>query len=185
MSKIPRSAEVDKALKATVRAVEKALDALNGQAGKLMSRGQYEKAESLAQTGREVMTFVQEVEALRTRWRALCRGPQAERKAKNEKTPLWTYYQPILRALEALGGEAKREPLMAEVEKLMAADFKASDRDPLSGGKFQRWQVMVLRARKHMVQEGWIESGGGFSWRITNAGRRAAKADVAKTKKSE
>jgi hypothetical protein len=98
---------------------------------------------------------------------------------------LWAYYQPILRALESLGGEAKRTPLMEEVEKLMAAEFKKGDRDLLSNGRLQRWQVMVLHARKHMVQEGWLESGSGFLWRITSSGRRAAKAEAPRTKRSE
>lgn len=183
MSNVPRSVEVDKAFKATIHAVENALDALNGQAGKLMSRGQYEKAEALAQRGREVKAFVQEVESLRTRWTKLRRGPRVIRKAKNEKTPLWTYYQPILRALDALGGEAKRESLMAEVEKHIASGFKESDRDLMSRGRLQRWQVMVLRARKHMVQEGWLESVSGPTWRITSSGRRTSKADLPRSEK--
>ncbi len=184
MQVIPRSAEVDKALKTVIGTIENALDSLNAQAGKLMMRGEYDKAEALARRGREIKAFIQEVETLRKQWKNLLRPARKVRPVKNEKTPLWSFYQPILQALEALGGEAKRQALMDEVEKIMAPVFKENDRDSMSGGRFQRWQVMVLRARKAMVQEGWVEAGGGLVWRITNAGRRAAKAELSRFMKS-
>lgn len=185
MSNIPREAEVDKALRVAVQKTERALEALNRQAGNVMSRGQYELAESMARKGRDIKGFICELKTAQANWRELCRGAESPKKSKVMMTPLWAYYQPILRALESLGGEAKRASLFAEVGKEIAPDLKAGDRDPLSGGKLQRWQVMVLRARKHMVHEGWLESGGGVLWRITSAGRLAAKADTAKTKKAE
>lgn len=184
MSNVPKAGEVDRALKAVVRAVENSLTVLNGRAGKVMATGKYEKAQALAERGLQVKSFIQEVEGLRKRWRELRRGSKATRKNKQEKTPLWAYYQPILRALDAVGGEAKRQTLMVEAEKQLASSFKDGDRDAMSGGRLERWQVMVLRSRKHLVQEGWIEPGTGTVWRITSAGRRAAKADLARTKKS-
>jgi hypothetical protein len=39
----------------------------------------------------------------------------------------------------------------------------------------ERWQVMIRRAHKHMVKEGWLSSGSSKLWEITAAGRQVAE----------
>jgi hypothetical protein len=180
MKPIPRGKEVDKAFSNVVKAVEQSLAELNQQAGRLMSQGQYDQAEVLAGRGREIKVFIQEIETFRSHWKALSQGSQSPVVGKSSKTPLWSYYQPILRALEALGGEGTRNQVMPLVEKEMASLFQPGDRDPMSGGKYERWQVMIMWSRKHLIQEGWIEPGAKGMWCITHAGRKAAKAELEK-----
>ena len=39
-----------------------------------------------------------------------------------------------------------------------------------------RWQVMIRRARKHMVKEGLLDSDTRMDWKITQQGRKTAAA---------
>ena len=91
-------------------------------------------------------------------------------------TPLWGYYQPILKAIVAAGGECLRSDIEAALE---AEDFlQGADRSPMSGGH-ERWKVMIRWARKPLRAEGWIEDEIGKKWRVTDEGRKAAdRTDV-------
>ena len=172
MKRIPHARDVGKAFQSVRAAVKHALNGLNQAAGQVMAKGDYAAAEALAAKGREIQQFQAEVGALHMRWRELSGG--APGSAKSPKTPLWAYYQPILKALSELGGEARRIDLEAPVERLMADRFQPGDRQQMAGGH-ERWQIMIRRVRKHLVAEGWIEEGSGSVWRITDAGRRGAE----------
>ena len=71
----------------------------------LLSKGSYERAESLVNVAKSVDTFRVEVESLHTRWKEIKGEPQGT--AKAPQTPLWKYYQPILQALLDLDGAAR------------------------------------------------------------------------------
>lgn len=173
MKRIPNAREVDQALRSVRTAVKEALKELNEAAGQVMAKGDYSTAESLAAKGREIRDFQSEVDALRKRWREL-RGGGGGGAGKATTTALWAYYQPILKALTEAGGEARRGELEPTVERLMSSTLQPGDRHPMARGQ-ERWQVMIRRAHKPLVAEGWIEDGSGAVWRITDAGRRAAE----------
>jgi hypothetical protein len=173
MKRIPRSHEIDVAFKALKAEVKAALAELNRAAGRTMARGDYSTAETLAARGKELQGFIVEVDSLRGRWRALRSGPG--RGGGGAATPLWAYYQPILKAIASLGGEARRKDLEPVVLNLMGPTLTPSDHAAASGGR-ERWQVMIIRARKHVIAEGWMESKPGSVWAITEAGQKAAKA---------
>lgn len=172
MKRIPDARAVDRALRATRAAVKQALKGLNQAAAQQMARGDYSAAEALAQRGREIQQFQAQVDALHKCWRDL-RGGGHQTSDKKSGTALWSYYQPILRALAEAGGEARRRDLEPAVERLMSETLKPPDREPMARG-LERWQVMIRRARKHMAAEGWIDDGAGPVWSITDTGRRAA-----------
>ncbi len=172
MKRIPHGNGVNQSLKSARKAVQKALKGLNQIAGRLMARGDYGTAQLLAGKGREVQQFIIEVDALRTRWKDV--SSLAPPTTRQGATPLWGYYQPVLKALEQCGGDATLRELTPAVEKLMASRFLPGDRTPRSGGR-ERWQVMVRRTRRHLASEGWIENRPGARWRITESGRRAAE----------
>jgi hypothetical protein len=153
-------------------AVKKAIKGLNQKAGSYMAKGDYASAEALAAKGRALHQFTTEVEALRKRWKEVRSGGQ--KAGTKNVTPLWGFYQPILRALAQSGGQAVSKDLEVGVEKVMGATLLPGDHAQLSRGR-ERWRVMVLRARKHLVAEGWIEDRRGAKWYITEAGRRAAE----------
>ena len=179
MKRIPQARDVDQAIRSVRAAVKEALKGLNQAAGQVMSKGDYTGAEALVAKGREIQAFQDEVEELRKKWRQI-HGGSGRRKAgaKKETSPLWAYYQPVLRALAKAGGEARRTALEPEVEKLMGATLQPADHDDMARGR-KRWKVMIQRTRKHLVAEGWIEDESGPTWRITESGRRATKSATA------
>ena len=130
-------------------------------------------AESLVAVAKSVDIFRVEVESLHTRWKEIKGGPQGT--AKVPRTPLWEYYQPILQALVDLGGAAKSLRLSSAVELLLKDRFVEGDLSIMANGS-ARWQVMIRRARKHMVKEGLLDSDTGMDWKITQQGRKAAAA---------
>ncbi len=176
--RIPQAREVDRALHGVSRALKGSLKGLNEAAGQLMAKGDYEGAQALASKGRAMVQFQAELDALRAKWREL-RGFGEDGRLVGTRTPQWQYYQPILQALIELGGEAPRVELEPVVERLMAGVLQARDRAPNARGH-QRWQVMIRRAHKHLVAEGWLDPRGGRAWRITDAGREAAKGAAGK-----
>lgn len=103
MSQLPGKSGVDRALRNVVRETKAALKDLNKQAAKTMERGDYAKAESLVGAARELLKFQAEVETLRERWKGVSRSSIGEPVEPSDRTPLWSYYQPILRAIIAHG----------------------------------------------------------------------------------
>ena len=182
MKRVPNSKEVGQSLKAVRSAVKQALKELNQSAGQLMAKGDYSSAEALAAKGREIQEFQAQIEVLQQRWREL-RGSGDDGSASTKATtPLWAYYQPILKALAEAGGESRIVDLEPSVERNLGEMLQPSDRVEMSHGR-QRWQVMIRRARKHLVTEGWIEDGSGRIWRITESGRRAAEKPISSSKR--
>ena len=57
---------------------------------------------------------------------------------------------------------------------MMSGTLLAGDLETMARGR-ERWKVMIQRARKHLVAEGWLEDKPGPTWSITAAGRRAAE----------
>lgn len=184
MKKIPHDAEVQRALRAAKAVVRKALKGANQVAGQVLAKGRYEEAQALVERARRIQEFEKELDGLRRRWKEAKQGarpPKAEREAK---TPLWAYYQPVLRALAEAGGECSRRELEPRVEAILGAEMKPGDRKAMAQGR-QLWQVMILRARKHLVAEGWVEDRAGVNWKITPAGRKAAGRAAAKSGAAE
>jgi hypothetical protein len=177
VKRIPHAQGVVRALRSLWAAAKKSLKGLNLAAGQRMAKGDYATAEILAAQGKEIREFQSEVEALRRRWRELCRAGGSG--AKMATTPLWAFYQPVLRGLVQAGGECRRTDVEAHVERLMSAALRPGDRATTGRGS-ERWRVMVRRARKPLIAEGWIEDRTGSLWRITEAGRRAAEQPITK-----
>jgi hypothetical protein len=138
-----------------------------------MKRGRYSDAEMMVAKGRELQAFQNEVSTVSDRWKEIQNLQAGQSDQAGAATPLWGFYQPVLRALHELGGKASRNELEPVVERIMRASFLPGDTTPTAGGK-QRWQAMIQRARKHLVEEGWIENGGGSLWGLTGEGQRIA-----------
>jgi hypothetical protein len=177
VKRIPHVRGVTQALRSVREAAQKSLQGVNRVASQRMVKGDYSTAEALAARGKEIRQFQSEVETLRKRWRELCGvGGQS---AKQSGTPLWVYFQPILQGLVQAGGESRRVDLETRVGSLVSSSLQLGEPDALAGGH-ERWRVMIRRARKHLVAEGWIEDRTGPIWRITEAGRKAAVRRIGK-----
>lgn len=178
MKSVPRWREVEQKFKPLASAVDASLNALNSHAAAYMAQGKYDRAAQLAEKGQEIQAWKAELDALRKRWRALAKATRASA-TKGDSTALWEYYQPILRALDEIGGVGTRGEIEGVIHKQALLVRKSGDQQKMAGGR-QRWQVMIQRARKHLVAEGWIEPDSGRKWMITASGRRAARAGSAK-----
>lgn len=172
MKRIPHARGVAQALRSVRVMAEKSLKGLNQTASQRMAKGDYATAEALAAKGKELRQFQSEVEALGKRWREVC--GTGGRESKKSITPQWVYFQAILQALAHVGGECRRTDLETHVEHFMSASLKPADRETMAHGR-ERWRVMIQRARKPLIAEGWIEARTKPEWRITEAGRRAAE----------
>ena len=87
----------------------------------------------------------------------------------------WTAYEmPILRALAARGGSARRRDVMAAVEAELAERFGASDGEIVSDKP--RWQADVDVARRRMLERGSVAVGSREGiWVLTKAGKERAR----------
>lgn len=176
--KIPHAQGVARALRTVRTATKKALKSLNQVAAQRMAKGDYAGAEALAAKGREIGQFQQQADELLRAWREVSgRGPKGGKTPKGETTPLWGYYQPILRAIVKAGGECTRADIEAALERSSDGFLQPGDRGPMPSGR-ERWKVMIRRARKPLRGEGWLAGGPGTRWKITDAGRQAAERTI-------
>jgi hypothetical protein len=167
---------VEAALRDLQRAVKGAVREVNQEAAELLAAGKYPRAEALMVLAKGARAFQADVTALRGRWREVRRGGRRSSAARQDETPLWELYRPILLALCDLGGEARRLDIERRLTTSMNGRWKAGD-VALNPRGVPRWRVTVGRARRALVREGWLEDTGGLTWRITAAGRRTAGAE--------
>jgi hypothetical protein len=172
MRRVPHSREVNSALSSLRAATQKSLTGLNRAASERMAKGDYAAAEALASGGKDVQQFKLDVESLHQKWRTVCRGAVSSN--KGSVTPLWGYFQPVLRALICCGGQGSTKEVERRVEPLLANALQPGDQMTMARGR-ERWRVMMRRTRAALISEGWIDDCPGGIWRITPAGRLAAE----------
>lgn len=177
MTRLPGSRKVERSLKRIRQEVKVALKELNQHAGRLMSNGDYSAAGELAERGRAVSDFEGRLDALRKEWRLLW-GAKESADARDAKTPLWEFYQPILEALDFCGGKASTREIEDRLEANLVARFKPGDLKPTGRKRTARWKLMVRRARKSMVKEKYLEDQAGKQWQITPLGHQVAQGSV-------
>lgn len=172
MTRIPQAHGVRQALRALRKATQASLKELNKLAGQRMAKGEYDTAQQLAARGTQIREFQAQVDGLHARWQEF--GDGGGQSPQQPTTALWMYYVPILQSLVKLGGQARRAEIEAEVEKTVGPTFQPGERAGMARGR-ERWRLMIRKARRSLVSEGWIEGGVGPTWKITEAGRKAAE----------
>ena len=175
MAQVPRSREVTKAIRSLVRQTQLATKEANQLAAKRLARGDYAGAQSLISVAQAISAFGSEVLGLNGRWREVRSAGKAPKKGKDAQTPLWEFYRPILQTLLSLGGEATRTDIEGKLEETLASSLKEGDIVTNAQGT-PRWKIMVKRARKPMIAEGFISEESPFKWKITSKGELAAKS---------
>ena len=155
MAQVPRSHEVVKAIRSLARQTRLATKQANQLAAKRLARGDYAGAQSLITAAQAISAFGDEVLRLNSRWKDIRSAGKEPKTAKDSQTPLWEFYRPILQALAALGGEATRKGIEEKLEETLASSLKEGDLVTNAHG-VPRWKVMVGRARKHMIAEGFV-----------------------------
>jgi len=85
-------------------------------------------------------------------------------------TPLETYRQPILQALDQLGGRGPLLNLHPEVVEIMKDVLKPGDYE-LDDGKIKYIRAILVQGGV-MVKEGLLKQYLPFHWEITEEGRK-------------
>ena len=175
MSAIPYKQAVSQSIRSAVKGLKQSIKEINQNAADLAKKGNYDRAEAAMAKGKELVCFRGEILRIEQRWKQVCgSGKTQNESSQDAPLPAWQYYSPIARSLVALGGKASLSDLEAEFLRQMEPHFHVSDRSQMANSR-ERWQVMIRRARKHMLKEGWLSSGSSKIWEITPAGRRVAE----------
>jgi len=173
VASIPSKRKVERALKDTERATHNVVKEANRAAGRQISQGDYVGSEKYVVLAKAASNFCTEVAALRQRWRDLAAESRSRKAgAESAKTPLWQFYQPILKALHSLGGKATRRELEKQLETYLDGTLKDGDLTGNIRGT-PRWKIMVRRSRRAMIKEKFLEDGTGKTWVMAPAGQRA------------
>ena len=77
----------------------------------------------------------------------------------------------------ALGGDATRREIEAKLEEMIGGSLKDGDCIANTRG-IPHWKIMVGRARKHMISEGFVTGENLLRWKITAKGQQAAVSGV-------
>ncbi|HEY6284670.1 MAG TPA: winged helix-turn-helix domain-containing protein [Ktedonobacteraceae bacterium] len=169
--------------------IEAEVNLINNIATRAMERRDYEGAHEAIDHAAQVTAFRDKIVSLRKEWKTLTvtQGGNAEeeilsvkrrnlgRLQRGLRTPEIAYFQPILEALNELGGSAEMNAVVERVEQSMRGVLRQVDYEPLaSGTEMLRWRNTAQWARNTMVEEGLLklDSPRGI-WEITEAGRRA------------
>jgi len=85
------------------------------------------------------------------------------------------YWDPILRALSAMGGEGAVDNVLDRVYQELEKELTPLDRQMLPSGNQMRWRNRAQWARFRMVEAGYLDGDSPRGiWRLTPAGREAA-----------
>jgi hypothetical protein len=72
----------------------------------------------------------------------------------------------IMASLQAHGGRASAQELMATIEKLFGHEFSGEEREPLKSGH-PRWRKKVYAARGDLIRHGFLKKTRYGIWEIT------------------
>jgi hypothetical protein len=175
MAAIPNKRVISQAIRSARKALKQTIKEINQTAADLAKKGAYERAEAAMTKGRELMGFREEITGVERKWKQVCASGKAQSKASGDTSlTAWQYYGPILQSLVALGGKATLNDLEAEFLRQTEPQLRVGDRSHMAGGR-ERWQVMIRRAHKHMIKQGWLLGRSSKLWEITPTGRQLAE----------
>lgn len=169
--------------------IETEIEILNEVGTEAMGKRDYESAREAIERASQVTAFREKVVVLRKEWekftatqaRAIAEEilPSSSKRRnhgrlqKGVRTPEAAYYQPILKAINELGGSAKVSEVLEKVEQSMKKELRQVDYEPFrSGLETPRWRNAAQWARYTLVTEGLLASTSPRGiWEITEAGR--------------
>jgi len=183
------STNVSGAFEMLLEEIEAEIDFINKVGARSLEGRDYEGAREALGRASRATTLRDKLVSLRKEWEALTvshRGDEEEEMTRAERsnvghlqrglrTPEKAYYQPILEALNELGGSARMNDVVVRVEQLMKGVLIRVDYEPLaSDPEMLRWRNTAQWARNSMVKEGLLKSDSPRGiWEISEAGRMA------------
>lgn len=171
--------------------IETEIDFINKVGARALEGRDYDGARESLERASQATTLRDKIVSLRKEWEALTvtrRGTEEEeiiradrrnlgRLQRGMRTPETVFYQPILQALDELGGSAKMNEVLTRVERLMKGKLRQVDYQPLaSDPEMLRWHNTAQWARNSMVKEGLLKPNSPRGiWEIAEAGRNSLR----------
>ena len=164
------------------------VEIINKAGANAFQRSDYDRVEQHRESARQATVLRDKLVDLRKEWETLMashhdkEGEEAvhderhnmDRLQRRLRTPEAAFRQPILKALDEMGGSARMGDVLTRVEQLMRDILKEVDYEPLPADGMQRWSKAAQWERYSMAKEGLLkqDSRRGI-WEITEAGRKA------------
>jgi hypothetical protein len=174
-----KNKDVTDAFELLLGELEIALHAVREEAAEALQDGRYVEAQARLTTAQRIEQFIADIRAKQREWKALGGSLRRQRKSRGrlprgERTRAEAFRLPILRALEALGGEAKMSHVLDRVFAEMKPGLKPGDFLPLpAGGDEPRWRNTARWERQNMVNEGLLRNDSPHGiWAISEKGRK-------------
>jgi Mrr N-terminal domain len=191
---IPNSTTVDSAFRTVEKRLKRVRKKINAQAALEMKGGDYSSAQKWMEVGRSVTDFAERVDAFGQEWKRLAKatriansGVEKQSPVKvisgrgKSKTPAWKFCTPALQALVSMGGGARHEEVLQELERSMLSVLTEKDNEPKSPGGTPLWHAAVKKAYRQCQREGWIEQRTVGMWKITPKGRSVLDDEKGRT----
>jgi hypothetical protein len=150
-----------------------------------MRAGDYDAVRRWMEVGKNVADFAGRLDSFEQEWKRLVKATRiaASRKTtptnvvKNtphgkKATPASRFYEPAIKALAELGGEATSKELLESLEAAVGSELTKADRQILPRRRIPRWQRTLESVYRDCIREGWIEKRRDRTWKITEKGRR-------------
>jgi len=184
---------VSSAFEMLLEEVEAEIDFVNGVGSKAFEGRDYDKAKEALERSGVLTAFRDKVAGIRKEWEEMAAAAErvedeetrAQRRnlgklRKGQRTPESTYYLPLLRILDQMGGSGKVAEVLERVGKLMKPILKPVDYDPLASGPDNpRWRNAAQWARNSMIRDGLLKADSPRGvWEISDKGRQALRDSV-------
>jgi hypothetical protein len=151
------------------RDLKTAIKEINAQAARKVAQGNYAASQEMVALAKAVQQFTSDTKEFNDRWNVISKQKGTVRA---ETTPVWEYYRLVARAIVNSGGECSSQEIVGWIEKNALSDLKPGD--ILDGPKGQPvWHRAVLKAKRPMTKEGFIEAITG-KWKLTKSGKNLA-----------
>ena len=175
--------DVDVAVEILLETIEDVIDGLRQEGANVLAKGDYETARHIIEEAKSVEGFWEKVKQLKEEWRegfglagsAIGKGQQVSsaRRVRGPRTPEEEYRQPILEALEELGGRAPVGEVLDVVYSKVRNKLTDYDLQNLASGD-QRWRKAAQWCRYSMAKEGLLNPNSPHGiWEISDRGRAA------------
>lgn len=167
--------------------IEAEIDLIETIGSRAFENSDYEGAQNAADRAKLATSLRIKVAALHQEWETFFPPQQSSseeesmrterrnlgRLQRGIRTPEIEFRQPILHALNELGGSAKLQDILVRVEQLMKGKLKELDYEKLSSNT-HRWRNTAQWTRNSMVKEGLLKQDSPWGmWEITEAARVA------------
>jgi hypothetical protein len=150
-----------------------------------MRAGDYDAVQRWMAVGKNVIDFANRLDAFEQEWKRLVKATRIAAANKNsatkvsnaasqgkKATPASRFYEPAIRALANLGGEATAEQLLRGLESAIGYELTKADLQILPRRGIPRWHRTLESVYRDCIREGWIEKRRDRAWKVTEKGRR-------------